>query len=104
MPPSPAPPWQLEQFAVNTSAPAPIGPSTVASDGVSERAYMNTHNGMMLSVAIAQNGIFLRRFAAAMYGGSGLTGGAAGAAFAGPAAFAAAAGAAGEAASTAADG
>jgi hypothetical protein len=32
---------------------------------VRERAYMNTHSGRMLSVAIAQNGIFCRRFAAA---------------------------------------
>ena len=45
---------------------------------------MNPHTGIRLSVAIAQNGIFLRRFAAATYGGSGLTGGAAGAAGAAP--------------------
>src|SRR6478609_10615605 len=45
---------------------------------------MHAHTGMRLSVAMAQNGIFLRRFAAATYGGSGLTGGAAGGAAAAP--------------------
>jgi hypothetical protein len=51
---------------------------------------MKPQIGSRLSVAIAQNGIFLRLFAAATYGGSGLGGGgAAGAALAGAAAGAA---------------
>jgi hypothetical protein len=37
--------------------------------------YMNAHNGNKLNVAIAQNGIFLRFFAAATYGASGFFGG-----------------------------
>ena len=45
-------------------------PSAVA--GVSARTYMNAHSGKMLSVAIAQNGIFLRALAAATTGMSGL--------------------------------
>ena len=36
---------------------------------------MNTHSGSRLSADIAQNGIFLRRLAAATYGGSGFGGG-----------------------------
>mgnify|MGYP003342616905 CR=1 FL=1 len=36
---------------------------------------MNAHTGNKLSVAIAQNGIFLRDFAATTYAGSGFGGG-----------------------------
>src|SRR6188474_2684668 len=73
--PSPLLPWQLEQLAANSGAPSPSGPATVSVTGVSDRAYMNTQTGRMLSVAIAQNGIFWRSFAAAMNGASGFGGG-----------------------------
>ena len=47
---------------------------STCSTGSSARAYMNTHTGRMLRVAIAQNGIFLRAFAAATTGMSGFGG------------------------------
>ena len=74
-PPSPVAPWQLAQL-LYTSAPTPSGPVATSGGSVSARTYMNSHSGIRLSAAIAQNGIFLRRLAAATYGGSGFGGGA----------------------------
>ena len=58
-----------------TVAPSPSGPAIYVGRGVSARTYMNAHNGNVLSVANAQNGIFLRAFAAATTGMSGFGGG-----------------------------
>src|SRR6478736_4138931 len=73
-PPSPALPWQLAQL-LETSAPTPTGPVATFGGVVIARTYMNIHSGRMLNAIIAQTGIFLRVFAAAMYGGSGFGGG-----------------------------
>ena len=51
------------------------GRRSVSVVGVRARTYMNAHSGNVLSVANAQNGIFLRALAAATTGMSGFGGG-----------------------------
>src|SRR3954452_23798374 len=74
-PPLPSAAWQLAHV-LNSFWPSPTGPATTTASGLRPCTYMNPQIGNRLSVAIAQNGIFRRRLAAAMYGGSGFGGGA----------------------------
>ena len=62
-PPWPAAPWQPAHDPY-TDAPMASGPSTTFSCGFNASMYINAHKGSRLSVAIAQNGIFFRDFAA----------------------------------------